>query len=232
MPDYQHIYRTGARQYHALVAREDYEGRLLPALERIRPLVGLDVAEWGTGTGRLTNLLVPWVRQILAVDISPPMLQVAAENLHRSGRHNWRLAVADNRQMPAASHSADLAIAGWTLGHFCAWYPHTWQEEIGRALAEMTRVVRPEGTAVIIETLGTGRESPAPPTEALAAYYRWLEQEHNFTQHWVRTDYRFASHAEAQELTRFFFGEELARYVGREELVTLPECTGIWCKTT
>ncbi|MCC7207638.1 MAG: class I SAM-dependent methyltransferase, partial [Anaerolineae bacterium] len=45
---------------------------------------------------------------------------------------------------------------------------------------------------------------------------------------WVRTDYRFASLAEAERLTRFFFGDALADEVVRRKWVTLPECTGLW----
>ena len=33
---------------------------------------------------------------------------------------------------------------------------------------------------------------------------------------------------EAEELTRFFFGDELAARVVEKEWLILPECTGIW----
>ena len=92
----------------------------------------------------------------------------------------------------------------------------------------MKRVLRPGGTVIIVETLGTGSEEPHPPTEALAAYYALLEREHGFSRIWIRTDYRFASLPEAEDLTRFFFDDDLADRVATEELVVLPECTGIW----
>jgi hypothetical protein len=95
----------------------------------------------------------------------------------------------------------------------------------------MKRVLRPGGTVIILETLGTGCESPHPPSDALAAYYALLEEEHGFSATWIRTDYRFASLSEAEDLTRFFFGDGLADRVAREGLVTLPECTGIWWLT-
>jgi len=47
----------------------------------------------------------------------------------------------------------------------------------------------------------------------------------------IRTDYRFASLPEAEDLTRFFFGDGLADRVADEALVVLPECTGIWWVT-
>ncbi|MCI0399127.1 MAG: methyltransferase domain-containing protein [Chloroflexi bacterium] len=226
--DYKAIYAHHAAGYDELVAREDYRGHLRPALEAIRPLAGLRVVELGAGTGRLTRLLAPAVGRLLACDLSAHMLATARARLAGLALANWELAVADNRQLPVADGAADLALAGWSLGHFCGWYPDTWRQEIGRAVAEMKRAVPPGGTVVILETLGTGRESPRPPTPALADYYAWLEQEHGFAASWVRTDYRFASPAEAERLTQFFFGEELAGRVRAEGLVVLPECTGLW----
>ncbi len=228
MTNFQHIYTHQADQYDRLVAREDYQGQILAALQRIRPLVGLDVVEFGAGTGRLTRLLAPRVASIQAFDASAAMLQVAGQTLEGAGGAKWTLGVADNRRLPVGDGVADLAVAGWSFGHTVGWYPDTWREEIGQMLAEMRRVLRPGGTAVILETLGTGRETPQPPHAGLAAYYRWLEGDLGFQATWIRTDYEFASLAEADELTRFFFGDELADRVRREGLVRLPECTGIW----
>ena len=231
MPDYQEIYRTQAETYDLLVSREDHQGNLLRALNQVRPLDGLDVVELGAGTGRLTCMVAPVVRKILAIDVSPHMLGVAVARLAEAGRRNWTVAVADNRDLPVAGDVADLSLAGWSLGHFTSWYPETWRSEIERAIAQMKRVLRRGGTAVIIETLGTGLEEPHPPTDALAAYYALLEQAHGFSRTWIRTDYRFASLPEAEDLTRFFFGDGLADRVANEELVVLPECTGIWWVT-
>jgi hypothetical protein len=47
----------------------------------------------------------------------------------------------------------------------------------------------------------------------------------------IRTDYRFESLAEAEDLMRLFFGDTLADRVASEGLVILPECTGIWWLT-
>jgi ubiquinone/menaquinone biosynthesis C-methylase UbiE len=228
MPTFEEIYAQHADQYDALVSREDYEGHLLPTLNSIHSLKGADVIEFGAGTGRLTCLLAPVVRHVEAYDASAHMLTVAEAQLRALGVSNWRLAVADNRVLPAETASADVAIEGWSFGHFPAWYPETWRDEIRKALAEMQRVLRPGGTAILIETMTTGSESPRPPTPALAEYYARLEGEQGFSAVAIRTDYRFASLDEAETLTRFFFGDALADRVRRENLVILPECTGIW----
>lgn len=226
---FQDIYRRHAALYDRMVCCEDYEGNILPALQSIRALDGLDVVEFGAGTGRLTRLLLPCVRLVCAFDISPHMLETARPSLERLGTH-WTLAVADNRAMPVERGTADMTIAGWSFGHGTAWYGDSWLDEIGRMVDELLRVLKPDGTAIVIETMGTGNEVPAPPGERLAAYYHWLETRRGFSCTWIRTDYQFTSVEEADTLTRFFFGDTLGDRIVREQMTVLPECTGIWWK--
>jgi len=230
MPSFEEIYASHAGAYDALVEREDYQGRLLPTLAGLAPLDGARVVELGAGTGRLTRLLVPLVRSISAFDRSSAMLDVARSRLEATGRDNWELGVADNRRLPVEDDAAEVALAGWTFGHALDWYPDTWRAEIGAALDEMARVLRPGGTAIVLETMSTGSEIAAPPTERLATYYRWLETERGFSGTAIRTDYRFESLDEADRLIRFFFGDELADRVRRHRWVVVPENTGIWTR--
>jgi hypothetical protein len=92
----------------------------------------------------------------------------------------------------------------------------------------MARIVRPGGTIILLETLGTNRQTPRPPTPELATFFDWLENAHGFRRTWIRTDYRFASLQEAVELTRFFFGDEMADDIQARGSPVVPECTGIW----
>lgn len=224
---FKHIYGHHADTYDVLVSREDHQGNILPAVERIVPLSGSKVIELGAGSGRLTRLIAPHVASIDAFDASAHMLDEATSRLSDLAISNVTLAPAANRALPAPDGEADIAIAGWTLGHCCDWFPDTWKDEIGSALDEMSRVLRPGGTAIILETLGTGREQPHPPTERLARYYAWLEQDHGFSSISIRTDYRFESAQEGQDLFRFFFGEDFLQTVDVSDAV-VPECTGIW----
>ena len=231
MPTFEEIYASHADAYDALIEREDYQGHLLPRLAAITPLEGARVVEFGAGSGRLTRLLAPLSSHIRAYDASAHMLSVAEAHLKAMGLSNWELGVADNKRLPVEDAAADIAIAGWSVGHAVGWLPDAWREEIGAAVDEMARVLRPGGTAIILETMTTGSERPAPPTEGLATYYAWLENERGFRNTSIRTDYQFESLDEANRLTRFFFGDELADRVRRANWVILPENTGLWWRT-
>ena len=231
MPSFEEIYAHHAEAYDRLVEREDHEGHLLPALAEIAALDGADVVELGAGTGRLTRLLAPRVASMRAYDASAHMLTVAERRLRAMGLANYELGVADNKHLPVEDASADIAIAGWAFGHALDWYPDRWRLEVGAAVDEMGRVLRPGGTAIILETMTTGSPTPAPPTPGLASYYGWLEVERGYRSRSIRTDYRFASLDEAEALTRFFFGDELADRVRSEEWIVLPECTGLWWRS-
>lgn len=225
---FRDIYSRKAEQYDRMVSFEDYQDNIPKALREIRPFLGLEVVDLGAGTGRLTAMIAPEARNVSAFDISDHMLSIARRNMAATGLENWKIEVADNRSLPVRDQIADLAISGWSLGHAIGWYPDNWKAEIQEALDEMDRITRANGTLVILETLGTGHTSPQPPTEGHQAFYRWLENTHGFHHRWIRTDYRFESAGQAAELTRFFFGYELAERILAENSPILPECTGIW----
>ena len=227
MPDHFEIYRHNAQQYDLLVRREDYQQNIKKALSHIIPRDGLILVELGAGTGRLTRMLVPRAKLIYAFDISRHMLDAARKTLQRTNLQNWSLAVCDHRRLPIRQGLADAAISGWSVCYVVEGDLNSWQSELDKVLGEMRRVIHPEGMLILIETLGTGRESPEAP-DRLAPYYRYLESA-GFQHTWIRTDYRFRDLAEAEELTLFFFGEEMLEKIVREnEEIKLPECTGIW----
>ena len=222
------IYQTDGDRYEALVSREDHRGNIPRAIDEILNVNGLDVLDLGAGTGRLTLMLAPRVKSIRAFDASAEMLRVCRERLLTSGLSNWQVDVADHRQLPIPDHSADLAVSGWSVAYLAVWHPETYRAELETWMNEMKRVLRPGGTILLFESLGTGNETPIR-LEHLKAYYPWLD-EAGFQHKWIRTDYRFASVEEAEELSRFFFGDELGDKVKQNGWVVLPECTGIWWK--
>lgn len=226
MPTEKEVYEAHADQYERLIQREDYQGNILREIEKVIALDGMDVVELGAGTGRLTRLLAPRVRSLKAFDASAHMLEVAEASLRAMGLSNWATGVADHRRVPVGDSSADLVISGWSFCYLAVWGGSNWQSDLQAGLNEINRILRPGGTVILLETLGTGSETPTPPGH-LGGYYAWLT-EAGFERGWMRTDYRFESLAEAVELSTFFFGEEMGREVRKKQQVILPECTGIW----
>ncbi len=241
MDHFRNVYTNKAAAYHALIAAEDTDGNLLPALQAITPLAGARLLDLGSGSGRIPLLLRGLDCHIVASDLHMAMLREQKKQMEdaslrasASERSNpqasWPLVQADGRQTPFASGWADVVTAGWAFGHLVGWYPDAWQQHAGRAIAEMQRTVKPGGTLIIMETLGTGVLQPAPPHAGLAAYYAWLENEHGFVRTTVATDYDFGSVERAVELCTFFFGEEMAERVRANGWQRVPEFTGVWAK--
>ena len=226
MPTQEEIYKTEGDKYEALIAREDYQGNILKSLREITPLENRVVYDLGAGTGRLACLLAPQVKHVRAFDISEEMLRVCREKLTASGLVNWRVDVADHRQLPVDDQSADLVVSGWSVAYLAVWNPESWRAELEKWLGEMKRILRPNSHIVLFESLGTGNESPIK-LEHLKDYYPWLD-EAGFQHKWIRTDYKFESLDEAEYLSRFFFGDELGDKVKENKWVILPECTGMW----
>lgn len=227
--DHERIYAEHAEDYDALVAAEDCDGALIPAIESIAPLAGAAVLEVGVGTGRIARAVAPRVGRLVGVDRAAAMLAIARRHLARVERAApWQLHLADARALPIASGWADIAIAGWVFGHFCSWMPDDWQAQISLALDEMRRAVRPGGALIVVETLGTGNETPAAPSPQLDEYFAWLERCHGLARRAIRTDYQFADVESAAATTGFFFGDAFAARVRRERWSRVPECTGLW----
>ncbi|MCY9660879.1 class I SAM-dependent methyltransferase [Paenibacillus chondroitinus] len=224
MPNHDEIYKLEAETYDLLISKQP---SLQDVIESIHPVEGLDILDLGAGSGRLTRVLAPKAKSILAVDASEAMLQVTAQNLQAAGLHNWSTQVADHRALPVPDNSYDLIVSGWSICYLGSSDMPNWQENIRQVMAEIKRALRPGGCAIIFENFGTGSTVPNPPS-FLRAYYDLLENELGMSHTWIRTDYQFDSLEEAERLSRFFFGDELAQQVVQEGWIQLPECAGIW----
>ena len=79
-PDNDHyleIYRTQAAAYHHMIAAEDVDGNLLPALQTAVNMSRKRVLDLGSGTGRIPILLDGIAGQVVGLDLQLAML---AEN--------------------------------------------------------------------------------------------------------------------------------------------------------
>jgi SAM-dependent methyltransferase len=112
---------------------DDYDRALLTALG---PLQGRSVLELGCGRGDLTLQLLRAGAEVVAVDVSPGMVEVA-----RARAGGARFVVAPIERTGLDSDAFDRVVGKWILHH----------ADVPRAAREAVRVLRPGGQAVFFE---------------------------------------------------------------------------------
>lgn len=229
MPGRHYKEKSFAQTYHELVSREDYQHNLFGAIRAITPISDLDILELGAGTGRVTRLIAPLAKNIVATDLSYPMLKLAKGFLNDLDPPNWHLIMADHQALPLKNNSVDLVISGWSFYRVATGSKENWQISVDDALSRISKILRPGGIIILIESLGTGYDQPHPP-EDVADYLAYLDTL-DFALSWIRTDYCFQSLEEAKALTSFFWEDVVFPFWETEQGVILPECTGLWWKT-
>lgn len=117
----------------------------------------LDVA---AGSGLLSRAIAPRAREVVAVDITPAMLDNARQAAAREGIDNIRFVEGTAESLPFAADEFDLAVTRFSLHHIA---------EPQRAVREMVRVVRKGGRIAIVDLL-------APDDDQLAARANALER--------------------------------------------------------
>jgi ArsR family transcriptional regulator len=147
--------RSDARAFFAGVASEWdrlrtelYGDRF--TLEAIAALLPADavVADLACGSGAVTALLAPAVGRVIAVDASPEMLRAA--RARTKGLANVELRRGDLSELPMDTASCDAALLLLALTHL---------GEPARAAAELARILRPGGHAVVVDLLRHDRDA-------------------------------------------------------------------------
>ena len=107
----------------------------------------LVVGDLGCGTGQLTEVVAPYVRQVIAVDSSADMLDAARVRV--GGARNVDLRQGELESLPIAEGELDAAMLSLVL-HY--------SPSPGRALAEVGRVLRPGGRVLVVDMLPHERQ--------------------------------------------------------------------------
>lgn len=107
----------------------------------------LVVGDLGCGTGQLTETIAPYVRKVVAVDGSTEMLDAARQRLE--GARNVELRQGDLEGLPLDNGELDAAMLSLVLHYSPA---------PARALAEVSRVVRPGGRVLVVDMLPHDRQ--------------------------------------------------------------------------
>lgn len=105
------------------------------------------VADLGCGTGLVASQLAPWVKQVIGIDSSAAMLKAAARRTEQLS--NMELRKGDLTAVPIEDRSCDAALMLLVLSYV---------PDAPAVLAEMSRILKPGGRAVIVDLLPHDRE--------------------------------------------------------------------------
>jgi ArsR family transcriptional regulator len=106
------------------------------------------VGDLGCGTGQASATIAPFVARVIAVDASAAMLQAAKKRLQ--GIDNVELRRGELEALPIDDARLDAATLMLVLHHV---------PEPERALAEVARVLKPGGRAIVVDMQPHDRES-------------------------------------------------------------------------
>jgi len=106
--------------------------------------LALDVA---TAAGHTALAFAPHVGHVVATDITPQMLPLAAGLAVERGIVNLSLGAADAEALPFAGDSFDLVTCRIAAHHF---------PDVGRFLVESARVLRPDGILAVVDNVVPG----------------------------------------------------------------------------
>ncbi len=102
------------------------------------------VADLGAGEGTLSQLLAQTAEKVIAIDLSPKMVDYAQKLATANGLHNLEFRIGDIEDPPIDEGSIDLAILSQALHH---------AERPQVAIDSAYRILRPGGKLIILDLL-------------------------------------------------------------------------------
>jgi ubiquinone/menaquinone biosynthesis C-methylase UbiE len=119
-------------------------------LDRIRAAIGptktTEILDVGCGPGILVAALAEEVREVVAFDLTPEMLEKAQQRCQKAGLRNVRFELGRAEALPFPPEGFDAVVTRATLHHF---------PDPQRVVREMARVVRPNGKLVLADVVSS-----------------------------------------------------------------------------
>lgn len=106
------------------------------------------VLDLGCGGGHVAFHVAPAVAEVIAYDLSQPMLDVVADAAAERGLRNIRTVRGAAEQLPFADGEFDFVFSRYSAHHW---------RDVGVALREVRRVLKPDGAACFIDVAAPGQ---------------------------------------------------------------------------
>ena len=119
-------------------------------VELVQPEPDWQALDIATAAGHTAFVFAPHVAHVIASDLTPEMLSVAANGAADKGIHNVSFEEADAESLPFAESQFDLVTCRIAPHHF----PH-----VDRFLAESVRVLKPGGLLAVVDNVAPDRHT-------------------------------------------------------------------------
>ena len=134
------------------VAAKDYvtssvhaEGPDLLWLVEAAALTGNElVVDVATGTGHTAFALAPYAHEVIAIDLTVPMLEAARQMAQERNVTTIRFVEGDAHALPLADGSADVVTCRQSAHHFI---------NAAQAVREWARILKPGGKVILIDSI-------------------------------------------------------------------------------
>lgn len=143
MRQVQSNFGTAAADY--VTSKVHASGKDLAWLAELTDLTGTErVLDVGTGGGHAAFALAPHVAEVVALDLTRPMLEVAQKEAATRQLHNIRFLEGDAQDIPCADASFDVVACRKAAHHF----PY-----VRQAVCEWARVLKPGGKIALVDSI-------------------------------------------------------------------------------
>jgi len=225
MNEMYEIYNNKNDLYDELVNHEDYNSNLYKFINNNFDFANKTVCELGIGSGRVTKTYINKISKVNLYDLSEHMLKKAKINLS-AYKSKSSFEILNNKYIDQIVDTFDFLIEGWSFGHLISDEFDTdfW---ISKLINNSKRIAK---TNIFIETMGAFVENPNPPSEKLSIFYSELKR-NGYTEHIIRTDYKFETVDQAKYILGSFFGKAMENKIQEKNELIIKEYTGIWVYT-
>ncbi|MGH7916698.1 MAG: class I SAM-dependent methyltransferase, partial [Candidatus Binataceae bacterium] len=135
---------SAAAAYSTSAGHSDAQ-MLARVVELARPEAHDQALDIATGAGHTAMALAPHVAQVVAYDLTPQMLEETARNAAARGITNLVIRQGAAEHLPFDDDSFEIVTVRQAPHHFA---------DVRRAIAEMARVIKPNGRIVIVDSRG------------------------------------------------------------------------------
>ncbi len=131
-------------------------------LEKIRAAIGptkaMRILDLGCGPGIVSAALAPHAKEIVALDLTPEMLEKARQRCKKAGLSNVRFEVGPAENLPFPGGSFDAVVTRLTIHHF---------PDPRQVMGEIVRVTRAAGKVVVADVVSSEKADEADLHNAL-----------------------------------------------------------------